>query len=133
MAVKLTAGADPAKVLRELDNPKASKGRRFQPAGWRFGCAKPPSPSCIAAWTEEINMLVTEWNMETALEVREEEGFERGVKIGEKRGVEIGFNRGRNEGMEKAARNALAKGYTPEQVRDITGLDLEAIERLRNR
>ena len=34
---------------------------------------------------------------------------------------------------EETARNALAKGYTPVQVRDITGLDLETLERLRNR
>jgi len=49
---------------------------------------------------EEINMLASEWDMETALEVREEEGFERGV--------------------EKERRELLAlldKGYTLEDLR----------------
>jgi hypothetical protein len=31
-------------------------------------------------------MLLTEWNMETALEVRYEEGVTRGVALGEARG-----------------------------------------------
>jgi len=94
----------------------------------------------MADWTEDMNMMVAEWDMETALEVREEEGFERGIEIGEKRGVKIGFdqgrsegrNEGRSEGLIDTARNALAKGYTPEQVRDITGLDMETLARLRN-
>ena len=31
---------------------------------------------------EEVNMLASEWDMGTALEVREEEGFERGLEVG---------------------------------------------------
>ncbi|MCL2380541.1 MAG: hypothetical protein FWC64_02980 [Treponema sp.] len=47
----------------------------------------------------------------------------------------IGFsaeweNRGRNEGREETARNALAKGLAPELIHDITGLDMETIQRL---
>ncbi|MCL2609836.1 MAG: hypothetical protein FWD94_08050 [Treponema sp.] len=38
--------------------------------------------------------------------------------------------RGREQGLKETARNALAKGYSPEQVHDITGLDLETIARL---
>ena len=64
---------------------------------------------------EELNMLVNEWDMDTALEVREEEGFERGVE------------KGRMEGVESVAANALAKGYSIEQVHEITGLDAETI------
>jgi len=66
---------------------------------------------------EELNMLVNEWDMETALEVREEEGFERGVGVG----------------VETVAANALAKGYTIEQVYEITGLDTEIITGLSQR
>ena len=72
---------------------------------------------------EEIKMLVNEWDMETALEVSAEEGFERGMGVGMERGV------------ENVAVNALAKGYSIEQVYEITGLDTETItclsERLR--
>ena len=38
--------------------------------------------------------------------------------------------RGMEKGVEKTARNALAKGYPPETIHDITGLDLETIKRL---
>jgi len=64
---------------------------------------------------EDMNMLVAEWDMETALEVREEEGFERGRE------------EGREEGMENMARNALAKGLPLELICEITGLDPETI------
>jgi len=37
---------------------------------------------------------------------------------------------GEVRGVERTARNALAKGYTFEQVRDITGLDIQAIKTL---
>ena len=62
---------------------------------------------------ERIDMLANEWNMETALEVREEEGFERGV--------------------ETVAVNALAEGLSLEQVHRITGLDMETITSLSQR
>ena len=78
-------------------------------------------------------MMVAEWDMEMALEVREEEGFERGRNEGRSEGRNEGRSEGRSEGLIDAARNAFAKGYTPEQVSDITGLDLEALARLRNR
>ena len=71
---------------------------------------------------EEINMLVAEWNMETALEVREEEGLERGIEIGVSQGIK--------RGVERTARNALEEGASPEFVRKITGLDMESIARL---
>jgi len=66
---------------------------------------------------EELNMLTNEWDMETALEVREEEGFERGVGVG----------------VETVAVNALAEGLSLEQVHRITGLDTEAITGLSQR
>ena len=74
---------------------------------------------------EEINMLANEWNMETALEVREEEGFERGVEMGRMEGME--------RGMEKTALNALAEGLPLEVIRKITGLDTETITGLSQR
>jgi len=72
---------------------------------------------------EEMNMLVTEWDMETALEVREEEGFERGRYEGRNEGR----NEGRYEGRYETARSALAEGASIEFVRKITGLDAETL------
>ena len=62
--------------------------------------------------TEVINMLMTEWNWDDALAVRYEEG--------------------REEGLEKVARKALMKGASVEYVKEITGLDEEAIRKLQN-
>jgi len=66
--------------------------------------------------TKINSMLLTEWNTEDAKEVWYEEGREEG----------------REEGIVLTARNALAKGISLNVVRDITGLDIEAIERIRN-
>jgi len=91
---------------------------------------------------EEINMLANEWDMETALEVREEEGFERGVQRGRmeglERGMERGMERGRMEGMERGmergretiALNALAEGLPMGVIQKITGLDTATITSL---
>jgi predicted transposase/invertase (TIGR01784 family) len=58
--------------------------------------------------SEVVNMLLTEWNLEDALEVEREEG--------------------REEGLEEAARNALAKGLPLDMIGEITGLDMETIK-----
>jgi predicted transposase/invertase (TIGR01784 family) len=65
--------------------------------------------------TGVMDMIYTEWDMDTALEVRFEEGIERG----------------REEGIEKTARNALMKGLSIDVIHDITGLDADAINNLR--
>jgi len=54
-----------------------------------------------------------------------------GIKEGIEKGMEKGEKKGEQEEKIKIARNALAKGYSPEQVCDITGLDPQAIEKLR--
>jgi predicted transposase YdaD len=59
---------------------------------------------------EEINMLVAEWDMATALEVEREEGYEKGLK--------------------EAALNAFAEGVPIELVSKITRLDIEKVREL---
>jgi len=61
-------------------------------------------------------MLMTEFNLDDALAVRYEEGWEEGE---ENKAFEI-------------ARNALARGVTPEFVAEITGLSLEEIKELQS-
>ena len=63
---------------------------------------------------EVMNMLLTEWNWDDALDVRFKEGHEEGFS---NRNFEI-------------AKNLLAKGSTPEFVSEITGLSLEEISKL---
>jgi hypothetical protein len=67
---------------------------------------------------EVINMLLTEWKLEDALAVRGEEEREEGRK------------EGREEGKTEIARNALAKGFSPDVISNITGLDIAVIKTL---
>jgi predicted transposase/invertase (TIGR01784 family) len=75
-------------------------------------------------------MLMHEWNMDTALAVRFEEGMEIGMERGIEQGMERGIEQGMEQGMRDVAMNALAAGATPEFVQKITGLDIETIENL---
>jgi transposase len=69
--------------------------------------------------TGVMDMIYTEWDMDTALEVRFEEGREEGIERGrEVRSVEV-------------ARNALMNGFSIDQIQIITGLDADAINNLR--
>jgi hypothetical protein len=67
---------------------------------------------------EVIDMLMTEWNWDDAKEVWFEEGREEGRE------------EGLAEGKEETARNALARGFSVDIVKEITGLDEETIIRL---
>jgi len=55
-------------------------------------------------------MLITEWDTEKAKEVWYEEGME--------------------QGQEKIVKYALLKGTSPEQIHDITGVDMETIQNI---
>jgi len=55
-------------------------------------------------------MIVTEWDMATALEVEREEGYEKG--------------------REEIARNALAEGVPVELVSKITMMDIAKVREL---
>ena len=72
--------------------------------------------------SEVINMLLTDWNMDDALRVREEEG----ILIGEQRGMQ----RGMQERAKEIARNMLAKGMDVETIASITGLFIDDVLRL---
>jgi hypothetical protein len=67
---------------------------------------------------EVIDMLMTEWNWDDAKEVWFEEGREEGLEEGLK------------TAKKEDARNALAKGFTPEIISEITGLDIETVRQL---
>ena len=76
---------------------------------------------------EVINMLLTDWNLEDAKKVWYEDGMEDGLEKGRLEGREDGHE----EEKLRIARNALAKGSTPEFVHEITGLDNETIRKLK--
>jgi predicted transposase/invertase (TIGR01784 family) len=64
---------------------------------------------------EIMSMLTTEWNWDTAKRVWQDEAREEGL----------------SQGREEIARNALEEGASVDFVQKITGLSLDAIERLR--
>jgi predicted transposase/invertase (TIGR01784 family) len=67
-------------------------------------------------------MLTGEWNWDTAKEVWQREAWEGGR--------EEGREEGRGEGVLMTARNALVKGIPIETIKEITGLNIDAIEKL---
>jgi predicted transposase YdaD len=58
----------------------------------------------------EVNMLLTEWNWDDALDVR--------------------FEEGREDEREKIAKNMKAHGRPLEEISEDTGLDMETIKNL---
>jgi predicted transposase/invertase (TIGR01784 family) len=75
--------------------------------------------------SEVHNMLITaKYDPKEEMEAHREEAWEYGL--------EEGLEQGREQGIMDTARNALAKGLSIETVQEITGLDLEVIERLAN-
>jgi predicted transposase YdaD len=75
-------------------------------------------------------MLTDELSIEEIAAIRYNEGREDGWEGGLEKGLERGRYEGREEGAIVIARNALAKGSTPEFVQEITGLNLETIQGL---
>ena len=65
--------------------------------------------------SEVSNMLLSEWNMDEALEVTQEEAFADGVEYGLKRGIEQGLEQGLEQGMELG----VAQGETAEREKII--------------
>jgi len=68
--------------------------------------------------SEVINMLFTEWNLDDAMAIAREEGYEDGVEYGIKKDKIF------------VAKKMLAHGCSPEFVRDTTGLHLRTVKSL---
>ncbi|MHC6202098.1 RpnC/YadD family protein [Breznakiellaceae bacterium SP9] len=58
--------------------------------------------------------------------------FQVAEEVGIEKGVEIGMGRGIEKGVEKTAEKALRKGYSLEEIQDLTGLSLERIQELKS-
>ena len=71
-------------------------------------------------------MLVSELDINLALEVREEEGFERGLEMGVERGREEGLERGKAE----TAMKLLKKGFDVPAVAELVDMSVEWVEGL---
>jgi predicted transposase/invertase (TIGR01784 family) len=58
------------------------------------------------------------------------DGISEGIELGEKRGIEIGEQRGEKRGIDTVAAKMKAKGLPVEIIKETTGLDYAAIEKL---
>ena len=65
--------------------------------------------------SEVSNMLLSEWNMDEALEVTQEEAFADGVEYGLEQGIE--------QGMELGVALGVAQGETAEREKNIRALE----------
>jgi len=80
--------------------------------------------------SEVLNMLTEEPSIEEIVAIRSREIWEEGLEKGIEQGREQGMENGREQASMQIAKNLLAKGSTPEFVREITGLNPEIIEEL---
>ena len=70
---------------------------------------------------------------EDGLEDGRIEGREEGRKEGRKEGRIEGRAEGHKEGRKEIIQNAFRKGYTPEQIAEFTGADLEEVLKVREK
>jgi predicted transposase/invertase (TIGR01784 family) len=88
--------------------------------------------------SEVYNMLLTEWNMDDALDVRYEEGVEYGVARGIEQGLEQGLAQGVAKGLEQgveqgridAARRMKNDGVEAAFIAKYTGLTIAEINEI---
>ena len=88
--------------------------------------------------SEVINMLTTEWNIDTAREVwmqeAREEGLEEGLEKGLKKGRKEGRKKGREEGVELSAKimSALIEKTPVEEIASRFRISVKRVERIKS-
>ena len=91
---------------------------------------------------EVLSILMTEYDYATDMAVLKEEAYEDGLFVGREEGISIGLATGREEGIStgreegayqtklETARKLVIRGFSAEDIADLTGLDLLQIEEL---
>jgi hypothetical protein len=74
------------------------------------------------------NMLMTEFDINVAKEVWMDEAWQDGKAEGKAEGIEIGEARGETRGKLIIARNLLMRGYSLEDVAEITDYPIETLK-----
>ena len=85
---------------------------------------------------ETLSILTAEYDFDTAMAVKQEEAY----AIGLERGIERGLEQGRLEGLERGAyqkaletaKKLLLRGYSSEDIADLSGLTLSQVQELLN-
>ena len=82
-------------------------------------------------------LSIFEYNARLHEETLKKEGYEDGLEDGRIEGREEGRIEGRAEGRKDGRKeiiqNAFRKGYTPEQIAEFTGADLEEVLKVREK
>ena len=89
---------------------------------------------------ETLSILTAEYDFDTAMAVKQEEAYAEGISIGLERGIERGLEQGRLEGLERGAhqkaletaKKLLLRGYSSEDIADLSGLTLSQVQELLN-
>ncbi|MDY4674229.1 MAG: hypothetical protein SO369_04455 [Treponema sp.] len=85
---------------------------------------------------ETLSILTAEYDYATDIAVKQEEAY----AIGLERGIERGLEQGRLEGLERGAyqkaletaKKLLLRGYSSEDIADLSGLTLSQVQELLN-
>ena len=79
-----------------------------------------------------MSILTAEYDFDTAIAVKQEEAYAKGISLGREEGISIGLERGLEQGAYQnkleTARSFLAYGDPPEKVAFCTGLPLETVQ-----
>ena len=75
-------------------------------------------------------MILTEFDVESAIKTWREDGYEDGRLDGIAEGMTAGVQKGKQETAVEAARNLLLKGINPEIITECIGLSLEEVQKL---
>ena len=87
-----------------------------------------------------MSILTAEYDFDTAMAVKQEEAYAEGISIGLEHGIERGLEQGRLEGLERGAyqkaletaKKLLLRGYSSEDIADLSGLTLSQVQELLN-
>ena len=77
-----------------------------------------------------MSILMTEYDYATDMAVLKEEAYEDGLFVGREEGISIGREEGAYQNKLETARRLVARGFSAEDIADLTGLDLLQIEEL---
>ena len=77
---------------------------------------------------ETLSILTAEYDFDTAMAVKQEEAYAEGISIGLERGLE----QGAYQKALETAKKLLLRGYSSEDIADLSGLTLSQVQELLN-
>ena len=75
-------------------------------------------------------MILTEFDVESAIKTWREDGYEEGYDEGKSDGIAEGMTAGEQKKAVEDAKNLLLKGINPEIITECIGLSLEEVQKL---